>query len=161
MNYPMYVNNSQYYMQNLQDMKDRIDAQMRQIQQNQVQQQAQVPQIHQSFQLAPNTNTNEIQAKYVTDINDVKNTFVMTLGLFLDKDMQTLWVKNINGDIRTFSLNEIIEEDPKDIEIRNLKQEIESMKGMIKNESVNANVNEQITNEKSNRVQPRKSGNTK
>ena len=31
MNYPMYGNN-QFYMQNLQDMRDRIDKQMQQIQ---------------------------------------------------------------------------------------------------------------------------------
>ena len=37
MNYPMYGNNSQYYMQNLQDMRDRIDNQMKQYQQSQIQ----------------------------------------------------------------------------------------------------------------------------
>lgn len=133
MNYPAYTNNSQFYMQNLQDMRDRIDSQIRNYQQNQTQQPVTQPQpqIHQSFQLAPQSSFSEIQAKYVSDINDVKNTFVMSLGMFLNKEMTTLWLKNINGEIRTFNLNEIIEQDPKDIEIKNLKQELENMKSLI------------------------------
>lgn len=135
MPYPYYQNN-QYYMQNIQDlqnMREKIDRQMQQIQQqNQMQQQpTPQPQIHQSFQLAPQSSFSEIQAKYVSDINDVKNTFVMSLGMFLNKEMTTLWLKNINGEIRTFSLNELIEQDPKDIEINNLKQELENMKSLI------------------------------
>lgn len=138
MAYPYYPNN-QFYMQNMQDlqnMREKIDRQMQQMQQlnqNQMQQQQPVPQpqIHQSFQLAPQSSFSEIQAKYVSDINDVKNTFVMSLGMFLNKEMTTLWLKNINGEIRTFSLNEIIEQDPKDIEINNLKQELENMKSLI------------------------------
>lgn len=130
-----YYPNNQYYMQDLQNMRDRIDKQMQQVQQmnqNQMQQQpTPQPQIHQSFQLAPQSSFSEIQAKYVSDINDVKNTFVMSLGMFLNKEMTTLWLKNINGEIRTFSLNEIIEQDPKDIEINNLKQELENMKLLV------------------------------
>ena len=145
MAYPYYPNN-QYYMQNMQDlqnMKERIDKQMQQMQQfnqNQVQNQQPIPQpqpqIHQSFQLAPQNSFSEIQAKYVSDINDVKNTFVMSLGMFLNKEMTTLWLKNINGEIRTFSLNEIIEQDPKDIEINNLKQELENMKLLVSENKV-------------------------
>ena len=139
MAYPYYPNN-QIYMQNMQDlqnMREKIDRQMQQMQQlnqNQMQQQPvpqPQPQIHQSFQLAPQSSFSEIQAKYVSDINDVKNTFVMSLGMFLNKEMTTLWLKNINGEIRTFSLNEIIEQDPKDIEINNLKKELQRMREMI------------------------------
>lgn len=159
MNYPMFSNNNNpMYMQNLQslqDMRDRIDSQIRNYQQNQVQQQ-QVPQpqpqIHQSFQLAPQSSFSEIQAKYVSDINDVKNTFVMSLGMFLNKEMTTLWLKNINGEIRTFNLNEIIEQDPKDVEINNLKQEIQRMREMINygNESNVDNSNNDGTDESKN-----------
>lgn len=126
--------NNQFYIQDLQAMKDRIDKTMQQYQQNQAQNQQPVqPQIHQSFQLAPQGNFSEIQAKYVSDIEDVKNTFIMNVGLFVNKEMNTLWLKNINGDIRIFALNEIIEQDPKDIEINNLKQELENMKLLINN----------------------------
>lgn len=133
MNYPMYGNNGQYYMQNLQDMRDRIDNQIKSYQQTQMQQPQMPTNLTQNFQITPQTNNSEIQAKYVTNINDVKNTFVMTTGIFVNKEMNTLWLKNINGDIRTFNLQEIIEQDEKDIEIQNLRNEIERMKGMIFN----------------------------
>jgi len=164
MNYQnWYGNNGQYYMQNLQDMRDRIDNQMKQYQQSQMQmQQPQIPQINQNFQITPTTNNNnEIQAKYVNNIDDVKNTFVMTTGLFVNKEMNTLWFKNVNGDIRTFNLQEIIEQDEKDIEIQRLRNEIENMKGMIMNESRITNVDEQIADEKSTKLQSNKRSNAK
>ena len=137
MNYPFYNNNNQYYMQNLQDMREKIDNQMRQMQQlnqNQMQQQP-VPNVTQNFQLAPNPNSNELESKYVNNIDEVKGIFVMKTGVFLNKELNTLWIKNTNGDIRTFELNEIIPQDPKDIEINNLKKELQRMKEMISNES--------------------------
>lgn len=140
MAYPYYPNN-QYYMQNMQDlqnMKERIDKQMQQIQQfnqNQIQNQQPIPQINQSFQLAPNPTNNELESKYVNNIDEVKGIFVMKTGVFLNKELNTLWIKNTNGDIRTFELSEIIEQDPKDVEINNLKQELQRMKEMISNES--------------------------
>ena len=139
MAYPYYQNN-QYYMQNMQDlqnMRDKIDRQMQQVQQmnqNQMQQQP-IPQINQSFQLAPNPNSNELESKYVNNIDEVKGIFVMKTGVFLDKELNNLWIKNTNGDIRTFELNEIIQTDPKDREIAMLKKQIEEMKEMIVNES--------------------------
>ena len=42
--------------------------------QNQMQQQP-VPQINQSFQLAPNPTNNELESKYVNNIDEVKNNF--------------------------------------------------------------------------------------
>ena len=136
MAYPYYPNN-QIYMQNMQDlqnMRDKIDRQMQQVQQmnqNQMQQQPQIPQVNQTFQLAPNPTNNELESKYVNNIDEVKGIFVMKTGVFLDKDLNTLWIKNTNGDIRTFELSEIIPQDPKDIEINNLKQELQRMREMI------------------------------
>lgn len=133
-----YYPNNQYYMQDLQNMKDRIDKQMQQMQQfnqNQIQNQQPIPQINQSFQLAPNPTNNELESKYVNNIDEVKGIFVMKTGVFLNKELNTLWIKNTNGDIRTFELNELVEIDPKDREIAMLKQEIEKMKEMISNES--------------------------
>lgn len=136
-----YYPNNQYYMQNMQDlqnMKERIDKQMQQMQQlnqNQMQQQQQPVPITQNFQLAPNPNNNELESKYVNNIDEVKGIFVMKTGVFLNKELNTLWIKNTNGDIRTFELKELIEIDPKDREIAMLKQELEKMKEMISNES--------------------------
>ena len=149
MAYPYYQNN-QYYMQNMQDlqnMKERIDKQMQQMQQfnqNQIQNQQPIPQINQSFQLAPNPTNNELESKYVNNVDEVKGIFVMKTGVFLNKELNTLWIKNTNGDIRTFELNELVEIDPKDREIAILKQELEKMKEMISNES---NGNSTIINE--------------
>ena len=139
MPYP-YYNNNQFYAQNLQDlqsMREKIDRQMQQIQQfnqNQMQQQQPAP-ITQNFQIAPNPTNNELESKYVNNIDDVRNTFVMKTGIFLNKDFTNLWVKNTNGDIKTFTLEEVVEIDPKDKEIQMLKRQIEEMKGMISNES--------------------------
>lgn len=133
MAYPYYPNN-QIYMQDLQNMKDRIDRQMQQMQQlnqNQMQQQPTPTNLTQNFQLAPNPTNNELESKYVNNIDEVRNTFVMKTGVFLNKELNTLWIKNTNGDIRTFELNEIIPQDPKDIEINNLKLELQRMREMI------------------------------
>ena len=136
MAYPYYAN-SQYYMQNMQDlqnMREKIDRQMQQMQQlnqNQMQQQPTPTNLTQNFQLAPNSNNNELESKYVNNIDEVKGIFVMKTGVFLNKELNTLWIKNTNGDIRTFELNEIIPQDPKDKEIAMLKKQIEEMKGMI------------------------------
>lgn len=169
MAYPMYGNNNQYYlqnMQNLQDMKDRIENQMKQIQQSQMQMQQPVPQptnLTQNFQITPTSTNAEMQAKYVSNVDEVKNTFVMSVGVFVNKELDTLWFKNVNGEIRTFSLNEIIEQDPKDLEIQRLKQELEEMKGMVgnANEFDNTDTTKQLENEKSTRVSSSKRSNAK
>jgi hypothetical protein len=144
MNYPTYANNSQFYMQNLQDMRDRIDNQIRNYQQNQAQQPVTQP-ITQNFQLAPNPTNNELEAKYVDNIEAVKNTFVIKTGIFLNKDFSTLWVKDVTGKIRTFTTEEIIEMDEKDKEIYMLKQELENMKLLIKNSQDNNEIKENNT----------------
>lgn len=163
-----YYPNNQYYMQNMQDlqnMKERIDKQMQQMQQfnqNQMQQQP-VPNVTQNFQLAPNPSSNELESKYVNNIDEVKGIFVMKTGVFLNKELNTLWIKNTNGDIRTFELNEIIEQDPKDVEINNLKQELQRMKEMISNESNGNSTDNDGADEskKSARIPVRKQSNAK
>lgn len=122
------------YMQEFQNMRDRIDRTMQQYQQQQNQFQNQmVPQqpITQNFQLAPMQNASDLIAKVVVGIDDVKNTFVAQNGLFVNKEMNTLWTKNVSGDIKTYTLQEIIEVDPKDVEISNLKQELQNMRALI------------------------------
>jgi len=170
MAYPYYPNN-QIYMQNMQDlqnMRDKIDRQMQQVQQmnqNQIQQQPQIPQVNQTFQLAPNPSSNELESKYVNNIDEVKGIFVMKTGVFLNKDLNTLWIKNTNGDIRTFELNEVIPQDPKDIEINNLKQELQRMREMINygNESDvnNSNFNEPNESKATTKLSSRSKSNAK
>lgn len=161
MNYPMYGNNGQFYMQNLQDMRDRIDNQIRSYQQNQMQQPVQP--ITQNFQLAPQTNNNELEIKYADNIDAVKNTIVIKTGIFLTKDFSTLWIKDVTGNIRTFKTEEIIEMDEKDKEIYELRKQIKEMEGRMNNanEFYDANVNEPITTKKSTRTSSSSKSNAK
>ena len=126
MNYPY---RNQYYLQDLQAMKDRIDNQIREYQNNSI-----APQpITQNFQITPQQNSSELESKYVENIDEVKNTFVMKTGIFINKDYSMLWIKDTSGNIRTFTLDEVIEIDEKDKEIYSLKKQIEELKGEIEN----------------------------
>ena len=152
MAYPYYPNN-QFYMQNMQDlqnMREKIDRQMQQMQQlnqNQMQQQPTPTNLTQNFQLAPNPTNNELESKYANNIDEVRNTFVMKTGVFLNKDFTSMWVKTTDGNIKTYELNEVIQQDPKDVEINNLKQEIQRMREMISSESNVNNSNYDESNE--------------
>lgn len=118
-----------YYMQDLQGMKDKIEAQIRQLQQTPVQQSQ--PQIHQNFQLAPTTTSAELEGKFAENIDEVRNTFVMKTGIFVTKDFSNAWIKDVTGNIKTYKLQEIIELDPKEQEIIELKQELANVKALV------------------------------
>ena len=157
MNYPMYGNN-QFMMNDLQNMRDRIDNQMRQIQQNQIQQP--IPQVTQNFQITPTQNNSDIDGKYAENIDDVKNTFVIKTTLFINKNNSQLWLKDISGNIKTFKIEEIIELDEKDKKILELEKQLNELKGEMANDKQydgNANVNDTITKQKSTNVQYDKS----
>lgn len=166
--YNSLIQSQNAYEQNLKNIINQANGQLQQLQQ--MQNPMQIPQqptnLTQNFQLAPNSNNNnnnELESKYAEDIDEVKNTFVAKTGIFITKALDTLWIKNVNGDIRTFNLNEVIETDPKDEEIYMLKKQIEEMKGMIidANQSNNSDVNEQITNKKPSRISNSKYTNAK
>lgn len=146
------------YEQSLKNIINQANGQLQQLQ-NQPQMPMQQPQIHQNFQLAPNLNTSELESKYADSIEEVKNTFVIKTGIFATKDFSTIWVKNVSGDIRTFRTEEVFEMDEKDKEIFMLKKQLEEMKGMIMNESVDANANVKVTDTKPKGVSKNKSTN--
>lgn len=129
------------YMQrniNTQGMYEQIDNQINQL--NHMKEQLknnQQPAINQTFQLAP-TNNNTI--RYANTIEDVNKETVYFDTPFFSKDMSVLWLKSANGAIKTYELNEIIPKDAKDLQIEFLQSQIEELKGMIRNESSNANV---------------------
>lgn len=159
MAYPNYQMNPfgyNNYYQDLQNMRDRIDNQMRQMQPPQMPQQPTA--INQTFQLAPNQASNELESRYANNEDEVKNTLVMKTGLFINKDFTTLWIKDVTGNIRTFSLSEVIQLDEKDKQILALQKQIEDMKGMMNNaKSDYVDANESTTVKKSSRVQHDKS----
>lgn len=148
----MFPYNQQLFQQDLLNMRDRIDRSLNQIQNPNSQQ---TP-ITQNFQLAPNQGG--IGVKYVNSIEDVKKELVFADTVFLDKEYANMWIKNAKGEIRTFSIIEIIAKDEKDLEIENLKSQIEELKGMMLNaKHDDANVNESTTSKKSSNVSNDKS----
>lgn len=155
-----YINN-QFAMQDLQSMRNDIDRQIRNIQQQQQQTQMQQPApITQNFSLAPNPTNTDLEAKYADNVEEVKNTFVMKTGIFTNKDFSKIWVKDVTGNIRTFSTREEIKIDEKDKalqekdnQILSLQAEINELKEIMSNgnatEFHNTNNDEQFKNEKS------------
>lgn len=119
------------YMTELQNMRDRIDSQIQQVaqqQQNMQQMPMQQPtNLTQNFQLAPTNGGSNF--KIVNTIEDVQKEIVLVDTYFLAKDNSLMWIKNPRGDIRTFTIEEIIPKDEKDILIENLQKQIEELKG--------------------------------
>ena len=121
---------------------DKINAQMNELEKmkNQLQQPMQQPtNLTQNFQIAP---TNREVIRYANSIEEVQRDMVIGDTPYFSKDMSVVWVKNTKGDIKTYELNEIIPKDEKDLQIELLMSQIEELKGMIKNEQSNSNVNE-------------------
>ena len=141
MSYNTMFPNSQFYMQDLQNMRDKIDMQMRQFQQPMPNPNQQTPAINQTFQLSnPQQNNNDFDGKYVA------------------KEMTILWFKDAAGNIKSYSLAEIIELDEKDKKIIELQRQIEELKGVVINaKSDTINVDESTTRAKSSNVQNNKS----
>lgn len=125
--------NSNVYLQDMKAMRERLDKTIKNYEQNPnpYMQPQQAP-ITQNFQIAPqNNNPNDLQSSYVNNIDEVKNIFMTKNGIFVNKDFTSLWFKDTEGKIRTFALTEVVEKDEKDIEIDNLKKQVEDMKVLI------------------------------
>lgn len=139
---------------------DRINKQIEDLQnlKNQMQNPMQMPNsttpaINQTFQLANTNNMNDFDGKYANNIDEVKNTLALKNMLFVNKEMNILWLKDVTGNIKSYTLTEIVELDEKDKKIMELEKQIESMKGMILNaKSDNVNVDEPIAKSKSTNV---------
>lgn len=145
------------YIQNLQNLQRETEQRIQQAM-NPPMNPMQQPAINQTFQLANSNNTMDFDAKYAKDINEVKNTFVIKTGLFINSDLTTLWLKDVSGSVRTFTLSEVIELDEKDKEILALRQQIDEMKEMINyGKSRTTNADEPNTSKKSTRVSNNKS----
>ena len=126
-----YANNNAYNLQEMQNLRERLDKQITQMQ-NPQPFISQPPQIQQTFQLNnPQQGVTDFDAKYAEGVDDVKNTLTLRNTLFLTRDMSTMWMKDINGNIKLYSLTEIIERDEKDAKIDELTKQIEEMKSMF------------------------------
>lgn len=120
MNYP-YFGNVQARIQDLQQMRDKINSQI--MQEQQLMQQP-AP-ITQNFQLAPNNNN----LKFANNIDDVQKELVIADTYFLSNDLTSMWLKSVNGNIRTFVIQEIKPKDEKDLMIEDLQRQINELKG--------------------------------
>lgn len=144
---------------NQQGFNERIDNEIARLQQmkEQIQKPVQQPtNLTQNFQLAP---TNSHTMRYANTIEDVSRESVYFDTPFFSKDMSVLWVKGVNGVIKTYELNEIVPLDEKDMQIQYLQSQIEELKGMIKNECSTNNSNDDekqnATNTSTNDDEPR------
>lgn len=86
---------------------------------------------------------------YAETIDDVKNQLVFQDTLFINKNMTLLWYKMTNGDVKSYSISEIIIKDEKDLKIEELEAKI---KEMSKDESVNANDDDKTSNTEASNV---------
>ena len=125
---------------------DRINSQIAELekmkQQIPQQQLTQPTNLTQNFQIAP---TNRDVIKYATSIEEVQRDMVIGDTPYFSKDLSVVWIKNTKGDIKTYELNEIIPLDEKDLQIQYLQEQIEELKkGMVINESSNANDDKQL-----------------
>ena len=128
---------------NLQQMKERMKN-------SQAQQPQQPTSINQTFQLAP---TNRELIRYASSIDEVQRDMVIGETPYFSKDMSVVWIKNVNGNIKSYELNEIVEKDAKDIQIEYLQAQIDQLKkGMVKNEQSTSNVDDEQISTDSTRV---------
>lgn len=132
---------------------ERIDKQIEELNKlkNQYQQPQQQPtNLTQNFSFTP---MNRELIKYANSIEDVQKDSVVGDTPYFSKDMKIVWVKNLNGDIKTYELNEIVQKDEKDIQIEFLQAQLNELKGMIGNAKPNNDdVDEPIESKKSSNV---------
>lgn len=107
---------------------DRINKQIAELERIKSQIPQNVPQatnLTQNFQLAP---ANRDIIRYAVSIEDVQRDMVVGDTPYFSKDMSVVWIKNANGEIKTYELNEIIPKDNRDIQIEYLQAQIEELK---------------------------------
>lgn len=132
-----YPNNGNIYdnTQELYNMRDKIDQTIKMREQYN---QRQMPgTVNQTFQITPNQsapqNDSEFDVKYVQNEDEMKNALIFKDTMFLNKEFNILWIKQVKGGVKTFSLTEIIPIDPKDKEIMDLREENRILKEAMRN----------------------------
>lgn len=113
----------------------------------------QQPAINQTFQLAPSGASG---IKYVNSIDDVNKEIVIADTPFFSKDFTVMWLKNTKGEVKAYSLAEIVQKDEKDLMIENLQYQIEELRKEMRENAKPSydNVSKPIESEKPTDVQP-------
>lgn len=132
------ANNSFYPIYNPQASIDRINSQIAELEKLKSQIPQQVastnnpPSINQTFQLAPN---NSLNMRFANSLEEVQKEIVVADTPFFSKDLTVVWIKNQNGEIKSYEMNEIVAKDEKDLQIEFLQAQINDLKkGMVKSE---------------------------
>lgn len=131
----------------LQPSVDRINNQIAELEKmkQQLQQPVTAPtNLTQNFQLAP-TNNN---MRYANSFEEVKKDIVIADTPYFSKDMSVLWLKNTQGQIKTYELTEIMPKDEKDLKIEFLVAKIDTLEKEMKKYEHNGDVNEPVEDEK-------------
>lgn len=132
---------------NQQGFSERIDNEITRLQQmkEQIQKPVQQPtNLTQNFQLAP---SNSHTMRYANTIEDVSRENVYFDTPFFSKDMSVLWVKGVNGNIKTYELSEIVPKDDKDLLITNLQMQIEQLRKEMDSNAKSNNANDDESTE--------------
>ena len=149
-----------YY--NPQVTSERIDTQIAQLQQMKAQlpQMPQPTNLTQNFQIAP---TGQTTMRFLNNIDDVNKELVVGDTPFFSKDMSVMWIKNVKGEVKSYTLTEIVQKDEKDLMIESLQLQINELKkGMNNNaKSNNDNANESVESKKSSNVSNDRASKTK
>lgn len=112
---------------------DRINNQINELQRlrDQIQHPTPPPtNLTQNFQLAP---TNKETIRYADSMEEVKRDVAYGTTPYFSKDMSVAWIKNAQGEIKTYELVEIVPKDEKDIKIEYLQAQIEELKKEMRN----------------------------
>ena len=134
---------------NRQEAVDRINANMNELermkQQLQQPQQTQQPAINQTFQLSSSNNI-----KYANTLDEVNKEYVINDTPFFTKDFSQMWLKSANGNIKVYTLEEVVPKDDRDLLIESLQMQVaELRKEMNENaKSNNDDVDESNTSKK-------------
>lgn len=89
----------------------------------------QIPTIQQNFITA--NAINDFDARWVDNIEDVKNTPVTKDTLFMERNDAIFHIKTSNGEIKSFSFQEFIYLDEKDKKIQKLEEELNKLKNRL------------------------------
>jgi hypothetical protein len=128
-------------MYNPQMYVDRLNNQIRELEAMKGQIPMQQP-ITQNFQISPTNNV----IKYAESLEEVQKNMVIGDTPYFSKDMSIVWIKCINGEIKSYELKEIVQKDEKDIQIEYLQAQIEELKKEVKKDESNTDVNESASN---------------
>ena len=134
--------------QNYLNMLDKEEEKIKNMRTNYMNRYQQPTNLTQNFQLAPTRDV----IRYANNIDEVGKDTVTGDTPFFSRDMSVVWIKNTNGDIKTYELNEVVLKDEKDMKIDFLMAQIEELKKGMNKYEPSTNVNEPNENEKPSNV---------